>query len=58
MTEPPDTAFCHDCGNEIRGTPNIVAEAYICNKCFMERLDPKDDIDIDDDDYEWESADE
>ncbi len=53
MTEEQrDTNFCGTCGNEIRGTPNVVGARYLCNPCFMDIIDPKrepwlDDYDLD-----------
>ena len=39
--EHRDTNFCGQCGEDIRGTPNIVGATYLCDRCFMENIDPK-----------------
>lgn len=38
--EPHGIIFCGDCDEEICGLPNRCGAYYICDKCFMQRLDP------------------
>ena len=46
--DEPMTVFCNTCGSEIRGTPNMPHQE--CNKCFMNRIDPKHEPWLDDPD--------
>ena len=42
--DPRDPPFCSKCGEDILTPPNVVAGDRtnpLCDKCFMERIDPK-----------------